>query len=241
MVVLTDEGSASASEVLSGALQDWDRATIIGRRTFGKGLVQEQYDLSDGAALRLTIARYYTPSGRSIQKAYSGKDNYRKELMTRFNHGEFVNADSNKIQTGKAYKTEKGRTVYGGGGIMPDIFVPFDTSSVSLVLSHLYMSSTLNNFVYRYFIQHKEEFKAYRSATVFAHEFKQEETVWKDLVSFAAKDSIDLTKISPADKSVAQLRIKALFARQPWRNEGFYEILNLTDPVVKKALEEIEK
>jgi len=241
LVVLTDEGSASASEVLSGALQDWDRATIIGRRTFGKGLVQEQYDLSDGAALRLTIARYYTPSGRSIQKPYSGKDNYRQELMTRFNHGEFVNADSNKIQTGKAYKTEKGRTVYGGGGIMPDIFVPFDTSTVSPVLSRLYISSTLNNFVYRYFIQHKNEFKAYRSATAFAHEFKEEETVWKDLVSFAAKDSIDLTKISPSDKSIAQRRIKALLARQPWRNEGFYEVLNLTDPVVKKALEELEK
>jgi carboxyl-terminal processing protease len=237
LVVLTDEGSASASEVLSGALQDWDRATIIGRRTYGKGLVQEQYDLSDGAALRLTIARYYTPSGRSIQKAYTSKDDYRHEIITRYNHGEFVNADSNKVQNGKAYKTGKGRSVYGGGGIMPDIFVPFDTSKIAPVLSGLYMSSTLNNFVYRYFIQHKDEFKAYHSATDFAHNFKNEEIIWKDLVSFAAKDSIDLSHLSPSDKSIAQRRIKALLARQPWRNEGFYEVLNLSDQVVKKALE----
>ena len=241
LIVLTDEGSASASEVLSGALQDWDRATIIGRRTFGKGLVQEQYDLSDGAALRLTIARYYTPSGRSIQKPYSGKDDYRQEIMTRFNHGEFLNADSNKVKNGKAYKTESGRTVYGGGGIMPDIFVPFDTSTIAPVLSNLYMSSTLNNFIYDYFIQHKNEFKAYHSATEFAHNFKQEETVWNDLVSYAAKDSFNLSQISATDKSVAQRRIKALLARQPWRTEGFYEVLNLTDPVVKKAMEEMEK
>jgi carboxyl-terminal processing protease len=241
LVVLTDEGSASASEVLTGALQDWDRATIIGRRTFGKGLVQEQYDLSDGAALRLTIARYYTPSGRCIQKAYNTKDDYRQEIMTRFNHGEFVNADSNKVQNGKAYKTNNGRTVYGGGGIMPDIFVPFDTSTVSPILSSLYMSSALNNFIYRYFIQHKNEFKAFHSATEFSHDFNKEEEVWKELVVFAAKDSIDLSKLSPVDKSVAQRRVKALLARQTWRNEGYYEVLNLADPVVKKALEEMGK
>lgn len=241
LVILTDEGSASASEVLSGALQDWDRATIIGRRTFGKGLVQEQYDLADGSALRLTVARYYTPSGRSIQKSYNSRDDYRQEIMTRYNHGEFLNADSNKIQIGKAYKTGKGRTVYSGGGIMPDIFVPFDTSTLAPAVASLYLSRTLNSFLYRYFIQHKEEFKSYRNATDFAKNFEQEEALWKDLVPFAAKDSIDLSVLSDADKKVTQRRIKALLAKQPWRNEGFYEVLNLTDPVVKKALEELSK
>jgi carboxyl-terminal processing protease len=213
----------------------------VGRRTFGKGLVQEQYDLSDGAALRLTVARYYTPSGRSIQKAYDVRVDYRHEIMTRYNHGELVNADSNKVQNGKAYKTNGGRTVYSGGGIMPDVFVPFDTTTVASVVSSLYNSSTLNNFIYRYFIRHKDELKAYPTASDFARNFKKEELLWNELVSFIAKDSIDLSHISAADKTSSQRRIKALLARQQWRTEGFYEVLNLADPVVKRALAEIGK
>jgi carboxyl-terminal processing protease len=121
-VLLINEGSASASEVLAGALQDWDRATIIGRRSFGKGLVQEQYNLSDGAALRLTVARYYTPLGRSIQKPYDkGISDYNDEILDRYHHGELYSQDSLKTPSGKAYKTSKGKTVYGGGGVTPDI------------------------------------------------------------------------------------------------------------------------
>ena len=159
--------------------------------------------------------------------------------MDRYNHGEFVNADSNKIQNGKAYKTKNGRTVYSGGGIMPDIFVPFDTNSLAPALTALYLSPTLNNFIYSYYIQHKEEFKKYRSAGDFAMNFNQEESLWNDLVLFAHKDSIDLADLPPTDKKIAQRRIKALLARQPWRNEGFFEVLNLTDPVVKRALDEL--
>ncbi|MEJ7740973.1 MAG: S41 family peptidase [Chitinophagaceae bacterium] len=241
LILITDEGSASASEVLAGALQDWDRATIIGRRTFGKGLVQEQYDLADGSALRLTVARYYTPSGRSIQKSYKGKGDYRQEILDRYNHGEFVNADSNKIQHGKAYKTKSGRTVYSGGGIMPDIFVPFDTSSYSPTLTALNISATLTNFIYSYYIQHKEQFKTYRSAIDFATHFKQDEATWTELVSYAAKDSIYLSKLPVSEKIVVQRRMKALLARQPWRSEGFYQVLNLDDSVIKRALDNVEK
>src|SRR6185503_15870339 len=128
LVVLVDESSASASEVLAGALQDWCRATIIGRRTFGKGLVQEQYDLSDGSAIRLTVARYYTPIGRSIQRPYDkGKKVYMDEIWKRYQNSEAMYADSNKFQKGVAFPTNCGDTLYGGGGIMPNVFVPIDT------------------------------------------------------------------------------------------------------------------
>ncbi len=243
LALLTDEGTASASEVLTGAMQDWDRATIIGRRTFGKGLVQEQYQLSDGSALRLTIARYYTPTGRSIQKPYNkGHEDYDEEVMNRFHDGEVIHGDT-AIHSGPAFKTlgpEK-RTVYGGGGITPDIFISFDTTTLSRSITSLYVSGTLNRFIYTYYIQHLPAFQPFNGPTAFATGFHDDEKVYNALVTYAARDTIDLRQLPARDKEALQHRVRALLARQIWRTEGYYEVSNAYDPVVAKALEVVEK
>jgi carboxyl-terminal processing protease len=243
LAVLVDELSASASEILSGALQDWDRATIIGRRTFGKGLVQEQYELSDGSAIRLTVARYYTPVGRSIQRSYDkGKKVYMDEIWQRYSNAELLHADSNKVGNGKLYKTMiQKRTVFGGGGIMPDVFVPIDSNSLQRDVTQLYLEGTFNNFIYNYYIQNLPQFSQYRSATDFAQRFPGIDNAWTQLVNYALKDTIYLKNISPRDQQGIKEKMKAYLARYKWRNEGFYEVLNSVDPVVKKAVEVLEK
>ena len=242
MVVLTDEGTASASEVLVGALQDWDRATIIGRRTFGKGLVQEQYTLSDGSALRLTIARYYTPTGRSIQKPYNTQnhDLYNEEVMNRFHDGEVLHGDTSSVHAGKTFKTYGGRTVYGGGGITPDIFVAFDTATIDKNITTLYVNNTLTRFVYSYYMQHLSEFKPYKNASDFAVGFHDENKLWNSLVDYAAKDTVNVKTIPPKDKQLLLLRTKAMLGRQAWRLEGYFEVANTFDPLIKKALESLK-
>jgi len=243
LALLTDEGTASASEVLAGALQDWDRATIIGRRTFGKGLVQEQYQLSDGAALRLTIARYYTPTGRSIQKPYDkGHDDYNEEVMKRFHDGEVLHGDTSTRHAGIAYKTlgKEKRTVFGGGGITPDIFVGFDTTTLSRSITALYVAGTLSRFIYMYYIQHLAAFQSFKGPADFVATFHDDEKLWSSLTTYAAKDTIDLRPISPKDKEVLQHRIRALMARQIWRTEGYYEVSNAYDPAVAKALDVVK-
>jgi carboxyl-terminal processing protease len=235
LVLLTDEGTASASEILAGALQDWDRATIVGRRTFGKGLVQEPYILSNGASLRLTIARYYTPTGRSIQKPYNkGLDEYNEEVIKRFHDGEVLHGDT--THTGPAFRTKGGRLVYGGGGITPDIFVSFDTASLAKSTAALYMAGTMDRFVYLYYIQHQQAFSAYRDPAAFIAGFHDDTRLWGDLSAFAAKDSIDLRPVPPKDKELLLERLKALLARQVWQTEGYFEVSNSYDPVIKKAL-----
>lgn len=243
LVVLVNEGTASASEVLVGALQDWDRAEIIGRRTYGKGLVQEQYDLTDGSALRLTIARYYTPSGRSIQKPYNkGEEDYASDIVNRYHNGEMTNADSNHVQQkGKAYKTQAGRDVYGGGGIMPDVFVSADTSVVSRNFARLYSNNTLSNFAYHYFMDHRATLKAMPSAIDLLERYKTSDPLWDQFSSFAARDSVNTGSFTSKDREFAQQRLISLIARQQWRNNGFYEVQNASDLTVKKGLEEIEK
>jgi carboxyl-terminal processing protease len=242
LVILVDELSASASEVLAGAMQDWCRGTIIGRRTFGKGLVQQQYSLSDGGAIRLTIARYYTPKGRSIQRSYEkGKEKYLEEISDRYENGEVTHLDTAKVVNGKIYKTQCGDTVYGGGGISPKYFVGLDTGSFHKNVSRLYLSGSLNTFMYTYYITHMDEINKYTSPQDFTANYNNLEDIWQELIAHAEKDSIDLKQVSGADKDYLQKRIKAQLARYKWRTKGYYEVVNEDDPAIKKALEVLGK
>jgi carboxyl-terminal processing protease len=237
LILLVDETSASASEVLAGALQDWDRATIIGRRTFGKGLVQQQFKLSDNSAVRLTIARYYTPLGRNIQKPYTNKSKkeYQEELMERYHDGEMVKGDTSK-PIGAAFKTASGRIVYGGGGITPDVFIAADTSKMQKEVAKLYYKYTLNNFIYNYYIQNLGIFKSIKSPTELVNQFQPSEKEWQSLQAFAKRDSIDLSGMPIKDKLSILQKMKSLMAKQLFRSQGYFEANNTNDAIVQKAL-----
>jgi carboxyl-terminal processing protease len=242
LVVLADEGTASASEILIGALQDWDRAAIVGRRSFGKGLVQEQFELSDNSALRLTIARYYTPVGRSIQRPYTnGGKAYYEEINNRFKDGETQTADSVKNDKSKIYKTKGGKTVYGGGGITPDYFVALDTAGYGLNTARLYAKGVVSNFAYKFYLQNAPRLKTYKAPNEFIKNFSFTEDNWKQFVNTAAKDSINLSSIAAKEKTDLVYRIRSSIARQIWRTEGMVEVLNTNDDGVKKALEVLGK
>ncbi|MEP7238174.1 MAG: S41 family peptidase [Ferruginibacter sp.] len=242
LVVLADEGTASASEILIGALQDWDRATIIGRRTFGKGLVQEQFDLSDKSALRLTIARYYTPIGRSIQRPYTkGGKAYYEEISNRFHDGETQSVDSVKNDTAKVYKTKGGKTVYGKGGISPDYFIAVDTAGFSKNSAAVYNKNTISSFAYNFYLQNIAQLKAFKSPGDFINGFTFNDMQWQQFIDAAAKDSVNISSASVKEKTDLTNRIKSSIARQLWRNEGFFEVMNTSDEGVKKAVEILEK
>jgi len=238
VVVLANDGTASASEVLIGALQDWERATIIGRRTFGKGLVQEQYELSDGSGVRLTVARYYSPLGRSIQKSYSeGAQAYKDELINRFHDGEVLFADSIKHTNGKVYKTKTGKTVYGGGGITPDVFVAIDTFSFNKEINKALIKGSINDFVYKNYLANKSQFSKYKSPLDFEKNYTVDDSTWNKLNNYVVKDSVNFKSLGTKEKSELSKQIKILTARQIWRNEGLFEVSNAQDELVKKALE----
>ncbi len=242
LIVLADEGTASASEVLIGALQDWDRATIIGRRTFGKGLVQEQFELSDKSALRLTIARYYTPIGRSIQRPYSnGGKAYYEEISNRYHDGETQTADSVKNDTGKVYKTSKGKIVYGKGGITPDYFIAMDTTGYTKNSAAIFNNGIIGNFAYHFYLQNLTRLKTYKTPGDFIKGFSLTEENWKQFIQLAAKDSINISNAGTKEKAILINHIKSSIARQIWRTEGFFEVMNTNDDAVKKALEVLEK
>ncbi|MFM2327455.1 MAG: hypothetical protein RIR31_1657 [Bacteroidota bacterium] len=242
LVVLIDEGTASASEVLIGALQDWDRASIIGRRSFGKGLVQEQFDLSDNSALRLTIARYYTPIGRSIQRPYNnGEKAYYDEISKRYHDGETQSSDSVKNDKTKVYKTPGGKIVYGGGGITPDYFVALDTSGFTINSAKIYAKGIIGNYAYKYYLQNLPQLKVYKAPGEFVKTFALSDDSWKQFVTVAAKDSITLNTVSAKEKADLTNRISSSIARQLWRTQGMIEVLNVNDITIKKALEVLGK
>ncbi|MCB0820577.1 MAG: PDZ domain-containing protein [Bacteroidetes bacterium] len=243
LVVLIDEGSASASEIVSGAVQDNDRGWVVGRRSFGKGLVQEEVRFDDGSAMRLTIARYYTPTGRCIQKPYTeGIEAYYNELNDRFVHGEMLSADSVNAFDTLAYKTPSGRKVYGGGGIMPDVFISIDTSDYSKYASEVISAGLLNRFAFDYVDSHRKALESkYKDADEFVRSFPIAQ-VMSEFTTFASKEGVPFRKEQYEQSSVwLSSQMLALLGRPLFGNDGFYSILNRNDRFVKKALELLEK
>jgi carboxyl-terminal processing protease len=238
LYVLIDEFSASASEIFAGAIQDNDRGILIGRRTFGKGLVQEQIPFSDGSAIRLTVARYYTPSGRCIQKSYNGgNEKYFEDLFARMKHGEFEVADSIHFADSLKYHTLKGRTVYGGGGIMPDFFVPADTTGRSDYFEKIYQKGLVYQYAFHYSDQHREQLLKVGSATEIST-YLEKQKILDSFISYAASKGI------PADPkgiqksgTIINTQLKAYIARNILGEEGFYPILQQIDKTLLKAIE----
>ncbi|MFN2424224.1 MAG: S41 family peptidase [Cryomorphaceae bacterium] len=240
VVVLINQGSASASEILAGAIQDNDRGTIVGRRSFGKGLVQEHLNLRDNSALRLTVARYYTPTGRSIQKPYGHEIDYEADYEMRYISGELESADSIPLPDSLVFTTPGGNTVYGGGGITPDVFVGLDTLGASEYLSAVSYRGIVNQFGFDYADQHREELGSFDSFYTFDSSFQIEESVFDDFVDYADSKGAapDLSGIRQS-KDVLKTRLKAYIARNIWGNDGFYAVMKADDNVLRVAMETV--
>jgi carboxyl-terminal processing protease len=239
MVVLIDESSASASEIFAGAIQDHDRGIIVGRRSFGKGLVQEQTVWPNGSATRLTIARYYTPSGRCIQKPYEdGVKQYNEEYYHRYQNGEMLSKDSIEIVDSVYFTTDNGRKVYGSGGIIPDIFVPIDTTQGSGYLNELVYTGIIYDFAFDYADNHRTELLMFGSPEKYISDFNVSKNIVNGMIGYASKEGVefDSDDFKRSEKLIRK-RLKAYIARNIWNDEGFYPIWNSDDPTIKMALD----
>lgn len=243
VIVLIDEYSASASEILAGAIQDNDRGLIIGRRSFGKGLVQRQTELPDSSALRLTVSRYYTPSGRCIQKEYTpGKSSdYSYEIINRYNHGEAFNADSIKLNKDLEYTTAHGRKVYGGGGIMPDIFVPNDTSDISSYYIAIANAGLLQKFAFEYCDLNRDKLNESIDTDDLLTKLPSDEALLQSFVKYASQNGIPARwRYINMSYQLIVNQLKALIARDILGSQSFYHIYNLRDKCVQQAIKEMQ-
>lgn len=246
LIVLINEFSASASEIVAGAIQDWDRGLIVGRRSFGKGLVQKPIPLTDGSELRITISRYYTPSGRNIQKPYDGVEDYNKDYMKRFKHGEMVSKDSINFPDSLKFETLiKKRTVYGGGGIMPDVFIPMDTSALTPLFNKLYRGGYFNTFTFEYARENKSEIlKKFPTIKEYKNEFKISADYKSKFFDYVIKE--DSTFVMNEEeyeknKEIIETRLKGILASDIYGFNASFEILNdLNDPL-QEAIQILKK
>jgi carboxyl-terminal processing protease len=245
LVVLIDEASASASEIVSGAIQDWDRGLIVGRRSFGKGLVQKPIYLPDGSAVRLTTQKYYTPAGRCIQKPYDqGSEAYRKDQLERWESGEYFHADSIQVPDSLKYSTNvKKRVVYGGGGIIPDVFVALDTTENSNYFADLLRTGITNTFAINYVDRNRSELQSrYSDLKAFKSGFEVSEDMTKEVQRMAAED--EKIAFVPEDyarsEKAIKIRIKALIARNLFDNQAFFEVINDLNESFNKAVQTLQ-
>jgi carboxyl-terminal processing protease len=244
IVVLTDEWSASASEIFAGAIQDNDRGMIVGRRTFGKGLVQAQLAFNDGSAIRLTVARYYTPSGRSIQRPYVNGDeeSYRMDLINRINHHELFSADSIHFDESLKYQTRGGRTVYGGGGIMPDLFIPLDTTRVSDYYEKVWDTNVLYRYTLDYADRNRQKLDAVSTLEQLDSLFDSEDII-ADFVAYAEQHGVPTDNQGLAlSRDVIETQIRAYIGRNIFGDEsGYYYNIYPIDDVMQRAVEQLKK